>query len=125
MPGGRGVNAGPAARDSARPKSLYIFGSSLTATLAVPSASAITRRVFESNAMPVRRTSLHAASTCTPSLFCLEVGERRADLRLGVGGERFQIDHGVVGQRLLQIGHGGARGGAEQAEGRFRFHRQR
>ena len=104
---------------------VYFFGRSLTATLAVPSASAVTRSVFESNSMPVRRRSLHDGLDPHAVAVLLEVGQRRVDLGLGVGGERFQIEHRVVGQRLLQIGHGRARGGAEQAEGRFRFHRQR
>ena len=106
-------------------KERYIFGNCVTAALALPSASAITRNVFESKAMPVRRTSCTLASTCTPSLVLLEVGERGGDLLLGVGGEGLEIDHRLLGQRLLQIRHGGARGGAEQAEGGFRFHRQR
>src|SRR5690348_13608295 len=50
---------------------LHVFGSFVTATFTVPLASAITRRVFASNAMPVRRTPSTLASTHTPSPACL------------------------------------------------------
>ena len=74
--------------------------------------------------MPVRRRPVTADSTSTPSTGLLEVLDRRLDALERTRRERLQIDHGVLGQRVLQIGDGGAGGGAEQAEGRFRLARR-
>ena len=96
-----------------------------TSARAVPSASPITRKVFELNSMPVRRKLVTEASTSTPSAGFSNVVDRRIDAFECARRERLEIDHGVVGQRLLQIGNCRARGGAEQAEGCFRLHVER
>ena len=69
--------------------------------------------------MPTRRSSGDAGLDLDAVDRLLEIGDRRLDALLRVRGERLEIDHGVVGERFLQIGNGRARGGAEQAERRF------
>ena len=81
--------------------------------------------MVESKAMPVRRKAFTVALTVTPPAVLLEIGERGLDLLQRVGGERLQVEDGVVGERLLQVGHGRARRGAEQPEGGFRFNGER
>ncbi len=90
----------------------------------VPSASAITRSVLESKAMSASRRLVISAATRTPSLVLLKVRDRGRDLFLRIGGERLEIDGGLVRQRLLQMRHRRARRGAEQPEGGFRFDRK-
>src|ERR1700734_3868854 len=54
-----------------------------------------------------------------------EARDGRGDALLGVGGERFQVDHRLVGENFLQIRRRRLRRGAEQAEGGLRLHVER
>ncbi len=74
--------------------------------------------------MPARRMLLTSASTRMPSSFFCRSAMAAGDLALRIGGERLQVDHQPVGQRLLHVRDRRARGGAEQAERGLGFDRQ-
>ncbi len=82
------------------------LGSDVTDTRIEPSASAITRSVFESNAMLPRRMLYHGVLPrgCRSSFLRKSVTSAEIFL-LRVGGECFQVDGGALLQRALQIGN--------------------
>ena len=94
---------------------------SVTATFAVPSASAITRSVVASNAMPTSRSAVTAASTRTPSPAARKSAIAASMLLRALAANGLRSTTALLGQRLLEIRHRGARGGAEQPERRLRL----
>ena len=91
-----------------------------TATFTAPAASAITRKVAASNAIPTRRRSLTAASMRTRNSGRRSRQRPRRPL-FGLGGERLEVDDCPLGQRVAQLRPCRLGRGAEQPERRFRL----
>ena len=90
-------------------------GNVLSSTFTAPAASAITRSVFESKAMPASFRLLICRDPGAV-LASLKIRDHRGDLLSRIRCERFEVEHCLLGQGVLQIGQCRLRGGAEQAE---------